>query len=138
MYLNVEIDKDCFLPSKAYPTDAGFDLKSPIDCVLKANKNVIINTGVHIQLPKNYAGLIVSKSGLNVKNNIISTGLIDEGYNGPIIIKLYNLGNEDYIIKRGDKISQIVIIKNDEFIIKEVDKIEGGERGENGFGSSGK
>ena len=138
MDLKVQIDEGCFLPSKAYSTNAGFDLKSPITYNLKAKDNIVIDTGVHIQLPNNYAALVVSKSGLNVKNNIISTGLIDEGYTGSIIIKLYNMGNSDYTIKRGDKISQIVIIKNDKFVIKEVNKIDGGKRGINGFGSSGK
>ena len=138
-FLNVQIDEGCFLPSQAYKNDAGFDLKSPYNYILKANNNIVINTGVHIQLPENYAALVVSKSGLNIKNNIISTGLIDEGYTGPIIIKLYNLGNTDYEIKRGDKISQIVIIRNDKFTIRETSEFSKiSERGDKGFGSSGK
>ena len=138
MDLNIKLDNNAFLPSKAYTTDAGFDLKSPFDCIVKKHDNIVINTGVHVQLPPGYAAVAVSKSGLNFKNDIVSTGLIDEGYTGPIMIKLYNHGNNDYEIKRGDKISQIVIIKNYEFNVKQIENINEGIRGEKGFGSSGK
>ena len=82
--------------------------------------------------------LIVSKSGLNVKYGITSTGLIDEGYTGAIRVRLYNKSPEDYQIHIGDKISQLVVIPVLYEPVEIVDAIEGGERGDNGFGSTGR
>lgn len=91
-----------------------------------------------MQIPYGFCGEIISKSGLNTKYGIISTGLIDCGYTGSIRVKLYNLSDERVIFKKGDKISQIVIkpIYTDRLTI--VDELEDTERGDNGFGSSGR
>lgn len=83
--------------------------------------------------------MLVSKSGLNVKHDITSTGLIDSGYQGSIRVKLYNNGDNDYTFKRGEKISQLVLlpILQEKFNLVE-DFNEKTDRGQNGFGSSGK
>lgn len=92
-----------------------------------------------MQLPKHTAGLIVSKSGLNVKHDITSTGLVDEAYTGSIRVKLYNHGPNDYRFEKGDKISQIMIIPVTETQELElVDSLEETERGDGGFGSTGR
>ena len=84
------------------------------------------------------AGFLKSKSGLNIKHDIISDGVIDVGYSGSIAVKLYNLGKKDYEVKRGDKISQLCI----EIVLtptpRQVDKLNEGERGTGGFGSTGR
>ena len=98
-----------------------------------------MHTGLHVQLPHGTAGLLVSKSGLNVKHGITSTGLIDEGYTGEIMVKLYNHSDSDYLVNAGDKISQLVVIPvlyEDIQFKNFLD--ENTERGDHGFGSSGK
>ena len=84
------------------------------------------------------AGFLKSKSGLNVKHGITSEGVIDESYRGSIVVKLYNHGKEDYQVKKGDKISQLVILPVLTPKLEAVDKLEDTERGDNGFGSSGR
>lgn len=81
----------------------------------------------------------MSKSGLNTHHDITSTGLIDEGYAGEIVVKLYNHGGYDYLVKAGDKITQLVILPCVYASVQIVDDLEqNSERGSNGFGSSGR
>ena len=84
------------------------------------------------------AGFLKSKSGLNVKHNLTSEGVIDMGYTGSIVVKLYNHGTADYHVKRGDKISQLVIVPVLTPTLEVVQELDETERGENGFGSSGR
>ena len=136
--MKVKLNKSAFAPERAHDTDAGLDLRSPFTTYIPAGKSRIIDTGVHIELPAGTAGLLVSKSGLNVTNGLTSTGLIDEGYTGSIIVKLYNHSSVGYRIIRGDKISQLVVVPVRYEPIEIVDELDGGERGENGFGSTGR
>ena len=137
--MKIKLDPGAYLPERAHPTDAGLDIKSPDQHIVPAGGSAVIHTGVHIQLPKNTAGLFVSKSGLNIKNGITSTGLIDEGYTGEIIVKLYNHTDASYYVAKGDKVSQLVIIPVVYEPVEAVDDLDGGtERGDNGFGSTGR
>lgn len=136
--MKIKLDAGAIAPTRAHDTDAGLDLYSPIEINIPSGWSRYINTGVHIQLPHGTAGLIVSKSGLNVKHGITSTGLIDEGYTGAIRVRLYNKSPEDYQIHIGDKISQLVVIPVLYEPVEIADSIEGGERGDNGFGSTGR
>lgn len=136
--MRISLDKGAFAPERAHPTDAGLDLRSPISIVVHAHDSVNIDTGVHVEIPNNNCGLVVSKSGLNCKFSILSTGLIDEGYDGQIRVKLYNHGDTDYFVDRGDKISQLVVLPVNYVDVELVDSIEGKERGSNGFGSTGR
>ena len=136
--MRIVIDKNAFMPTRAYETDAGLDLYSPIDITVPARGSAIIDTGVHIQLPKGTAGMIKSKSGLNVKHDITSEGVVDVGYVGSMVVKLYNNGDTDYHVQRGDKISQLVIVQIVTPHLMIVDKLDDSERGENGFGSTGR
>ena len=139
--MKIMLDKNAKMPTKAHDKDGGFDLYAPEGVFVPANGSAVIDTGVHIQLPPNTAGILISKSGLNVKNSITSTGLIDEGYTGSIRVKLYNHKGSAYMVNKGDKISQIVIVpivpmKNDDLEV--VEKFATTERGNNGFGSTGR
>lgn len=87
---------------------------------------------------KNTVGFIKSKSGLNVNHDIVSEGVIDVGYTGSIRVKLYNHGGYDYKVNKGDKISQLVILPILTPDLELVDELESTERGEGGFGSTGK
>lgn len=137
MSIQIKVSLNGYIPTKAHQEDAGFDLYTPVDFTVKARGSAVIDTEVCIRIPKGYCGLLVSKSGLNVKHDITSTGLIDSGYQGTIRVKLYNNGDIDYHFKRGEKISQIVIlpISTEMFALVE-DFGEKTERGTNGFGSS--
>lgn len=136
--LNVMLDEGAYMPERAHDTDGGLDLKSPIDCYIQPGGSAVIDTGVHVELPPNTTGEVVCKSGMNVNHGLICSGLVDEGYTGSIVVKLYNLGNEPYFIRTGDKIAQLVIRPVLYLTPVQVDKIEGGERGDNGFGSTGR
>lgn len=134
-----ELDEGAFEPTRAHSTDAGIDIRAKEDCVIDANGSGIFHTGVHVKLPKGTAGLFVSKSGLNVKHGLTSTGLIDEGYNGELVAKLYNHTNVPYEVKAGDKITQLVVIPVVYPEIKIVEDLnQFSERGNDGFGSSGR
>lgn len=136
--LLVQLDEGAYMPVREHSTDGGLDLKSPIDCYIQSGDAAAINTGVHVQLPPNTTGEVVCKSGLNVNHGLICSGLVDEGYSGSIVVKLYNLSKEPYYIKARDKIAQLVIRPVLYLTPAQVDKIQGGERGNNGFGSTGR
>lgn len=89
----VALDDGAYMPEYAhFGWDAGADLKSPVDVMIPANGSAVIDTGVHIDIPQGYAGFLKSKSGLNVKHDLTSEGVIDAGYTGSICVKLYNNG----------------------------------------------
>jgi dUTP pyrophosphatase len=97
-----------------------------------------IDTGVHIDIAPGLVGMLKSKSGLNVKFGITSEGVIDAGYTGSIVAKLYNHGESPVVFSAGDKITQLVLLPvyiPDELVV--VDSFEQTERGDNGFGSTG-
>lgn len=137
--MKVKLDDGAFAPTRAHETDAGLDIRATETQIVCAKDSAVFHTGVHVQLPKGTAGVLMSKSGLNVKRDIISTGLIDEGYTGEIIVKLQNLGGYDYRVERGDKISQLVIVPVLYEEVEQVDELtEDSERGNAGFGSTGR
>ena len=127
-----------YMPTRAHKTDAGLDIRAKDAQIVKAGDSAIFHTGLHVQLPRGTAGLLVSKSGLNVKHDITSTGLIDEGYTGEIIVKLFNHGKQDYRVNMGDKISQLVIIPVLYEEVFDVGELEETDRGNGGFGSTGR
>lgn len=137
MIIKVQLDDKAKIPTKAHKEDAGYDLYSPVCREIFPNDSVIIDTGVHVEIPEGYVGMLKSKSGLNIKHGITSEGVIDCGYSGSINVKLYNHSDSKYVVEKGDKITQLVImpIAQTELVIGSVN---GGERGENGFGSSGR
>lgn len=136
--MKIMLDNGAHMPERAHDTDAGIDIKAMGEHVIPAYGSRVIKTGVHVQLPHGYAGLFVSKSGLNVKQNVTSTGLIDEGYTGELIVKLYNHGRASYVVHDGDKITQLVIIPVAYEGLDVVDSLDASERGEGGFGSTGR
>lgn len=136
--MKIMIDNGAYMPTRAHSTDAGLDLYAKEGQIVPAKESATFDTGVHVQLPPGTAGLLVSKSGLNVKHDITSTGLIDEGYTGSIKVKLYNHGGYDYRVEAGDKISQLVILPVCSPELEVVESLEDTERGVGGFGSTGR
>lgn len=137
--MNIMLDEGAFVPTRAHYTDAGLDLKTPRAAYLFPHSSVTIDTGVHFEIPEGYWGKIESKSGLNINHSVVSLGgTIDSGYTGSVKVKLYNLSSEPYEFKRGDKIAQLVITPCVLDDCKEVDAFAETERGDNGFGSTGR
>lgn len=136
--MKIKLDPGAHMPTRAHPTDAGLDLYAREAQIVPAKESAIFDTGVHIELPIGSVGFIKSKSGLNVKHGITSEGVIDVGYTGSITVKLYNHSGFDYHVEAGDKISQLVILPIFAPHMKLVDELEETERGDNGFGSTGR
>lgn len=134
----IMVDKDCYKPETAHEADAGYDLRTPRDLVIPAHGSAVMDTGVHFQIPEGACGLLVSKSGLNVKFNLTSTGLIDSGYTGSVVAKLYNHGDKDKIFFKGDKITQIMFLPILKFKMELTEEFDETDRGTGGFGSTGK
>ena len=138
--LEVVLDDGARMPEKAHETDAGFDLFAPRDCDF-IDGECVIDTGVHIAIPRGYVGYIQGRSGLNMRNSIVCpTGTVDSGYTGSIKVKLYDCSSyiNHYDIKAGDKIAQLVIQPIATFGLVRVDSLEETERGDGGFGSTGR
>jgi len=136
--VKITLDEGAVMPQRAHKQDAGLDLFSREDRAILDGDSAVFDTGVHIELPPGTFGQLFSKSGLNVNYNIVSCGgTIDEGYTGSIHVKLYNLGKKPYMIRKGQKICQLVIMPCLRPDLEIVEKLEDTERGEKGFGSSG-
>ena len=138
--MKVMLDAGAYMPERAHDLDAGYDLRMPDgldEVTLYGGSAVIIDTGVHMAIPKGYVGFIKSKSGLNVKNDLTATGVVDAGYTGSIVVKLYNHGRYIKKFNSGDKLTQIVILPIFTPDLELVDSLEDTERGNNGFGSTG-
>lgn len=136
--MKIQLDNGAIMPTRAHATDAGLDLYARETQIVPAKESAVFDTGVHIELPDGTVGMLKSKSGLNVKHGITSEGVIDVGYTGSIRVKLYNHSGYDYTVNAGDKISQLVILPILTPDLELVDRLEERERGDNGFGSSGR
>lgn len=136
--MKIKVDMGGYVPSRAHNTDAGMDLRTPVAVTVPAHGSVVVDTKTHVELPQGCAGLIVSKSGLNVMHGITSAGLVDEGYTGSIRVRLYNHSDEAYTFEPGDKVTQLVVFPVVYVPLEVVDSIDGGERGSDGFGSTGR
>ena len=136
--MKVQLDRGAYMPERAYPTDAGADLRTPYRFILRAGEFKSIDTGVHIEVPEGYMAEVRSKSGLMTKSGIVTDGTVDSGFSGSIAVCLFNHSRMHREFEAGDKIAQLVIMKivSPEFI--QVEKVEGGDRGDSGFGSTGR
>lgn len=137
--MKVKLDEKAFAPESAHEDDGGYDLRTPIDFSISADSYAIVDTGVHMAIPKGYVGFLKSKSGLNVRDHLTGEGVIDSGFTGSIVVKLYHHGTYGRKqFKRGDKIIQIVILPIAKPPIEIVDELDETERGDGGFGSTGR
>ena len=137
--MKIMLDKGAYMPVRGHSTDAGMDLRTPVAFGIHPGHSATIDTGVHVEIMPGLVGMLKSKSGLNVKKGIVSEGVIDAGYTGSIVVKLYNHGYEDVWFEPGDKITQLVLMPvyiPDELLV--VDKFDETERGNGGFGSTGR
>ena len=155
--MKIKLDAGAILPTRAHKYDAGLDLYAPCDwsvpgCTMDAFAvdddgpisysvcigQATIDTGVHVQIPEGFVGMIKSKSGLNVKHGLTADGVIDSGYTGSIAVKLYNHTADPFQFRAGDKIAQLVIMPVWFPTLDITDDLEETERGDGGFGSTGR
>ena len=141
--MKIMLDKGARMPTRAHTWDAGLDLYAPEGtgsyAISPCGGSVTIDTGVHMQIPEGCVGFIKAKSGLNVKHGLTCTGVIDAHYTGSIAVKLYNHHPcLRYDVRPGDKIAQLVILKCELPELEIVDSLEETDRGDKGFGSTGR
>jgi dUTP pyrophosphatase len=133
-----KIHKDAKLPSYGHVGDAGLDLFSVMECVLKGGEVRAISTGLQVAIPDGYVGLIWDKSGISLKNVHRLAGVVDSGYRGEIKVVMSNLSTEAFSIEKGMKIAQMLIQPVVKVKVVDSGELDETSRGENGFGSTGK
>ena len=138
-YLNVKrISVTAKLPTRAYRHDAGLDLFSDLTWSLYPQTGKLYPTGIAIEIPPGYYGLTMDRSSFGIKNIHRFAGVIDSGWRGEIGVYLFNHSNKIKQVFRGDKIAQLIIQKVECWYVREVDELTNTERGEKGWGSSGR
>jgi dUTP pyrophosphatase len=134
------IHPDAVLPAYAHPSDAGMDVRSVDDLVIAPGRRALVHTGLVMALPPMYEAQVRPRSGLALKNGITvlnTPGTIDSGYRGEVGVILANFGEEDFVVRKGDKIAQIVIAPVTQPVIEETETVDETDRGAGGFGSTG-
>lgn len=134
---------DCadLLPARAHEDDAAFDLRSRADLTVPVGRSTLVPTGVFMEIPRNFEAQVRPRSGLALKHNITLTnspGTIDAGYRGEVGVIVFNHGPEPFPVRRGDRIAQMVIAELPEVEIACVSELSASDRGEGGFGSTGR
>ena len=135
------LNPNAIVPKYQTEEAAGFDLPSIEEKTIKAGERDVIKTGLAVALPKGYELQVRPRSGLALKNGITvlnTPGTVDSDYRGELMVILLNTSNEDFAVKKGDRIAQAVIkeILQADFAV--VDELDSTERGTGGFGSTGK
>ncbi|ACU97421.1 dUTP diphosphatase [Saccharomonospora viridis] len=135
------LDPDVAVPSYAHPGDAGADLVTTSDVRLAPGERAVVGTGVAIALPEGYAGFVHPRSGLAARvglSIVNAPGTIDSGYRGEIRVCLVNLDPvEPIVLRRGDRIAQLVVQKVEHAEFIEVERLDETVRGAGGYGSTG-
>lgn len=137
----VRLDPDLPLPSYARAGDAGADVMTTVDVTLAPGERALVPTGIAVALPEGYVALVHPRSGLAVRHglSIVNTpGTVDAGYRGEIKVLLINHdAAEPVVLRRGDRIAQLVIQRVERAVFVEVDRLPDSERGGGGYGSTG-
>ena len=142
MELKVKIKKlkeSAKLPTKAHVTDAGYDLYADSQSIDK-NYNMVYGTGIAVEIPKGYVGLVFPRSSIASTDIMLSNsvGVIDSGYRGEVMAKFKRVTGEFNTYKVGDRIAQLIIIPYPDVVFEEVKELSSSDRGEGGYGSSGR
>ncbi|OFY86747.1 MAG: deoxyuridine 5'-triphosphate nucleotidohydrolase [Bacteroidetes bacterium RIFCSPLOWO2_12_FULL_31_6] len=131
------------LPEYGTLASAGVDLRANLSesIILKPLERILVKTGLFIELPIGYEAQVRPRSGLAYKNGVTvlnTPGTIDADYRGEVGVILVNISNKDFTIENGERIAQLVIAKHEQAEWQLVEELEETERGEGGFGSTGK
>ena len=131
---------DDLFPAKAHEDDAAYDLRSRVDTVLPVRRSTLVPAGFKMELPTGFEAQIRPRSGLALKHDLMLTnspGTIDAGYRGEVGIIMYNGGEKEFEIRRGDRIAQMVICRLPEVKLVASEDLSTTDRGSGGFGSTG-
>lgn len=139
----LKIKTDEKTPAYATEHSAGIDLycKTDKEIIIKAKETVKIHTGLFVEIPEGYFGAVYPRSSTGVKKQLMlanTVGIIDSDYRGELMIFFYNYGEKDQTIENGDRLAQLVIQPYLKCEIKKVDELAVSERGDGGFGSTGR
>ena len=129
------------MPEYATPASAGVDLRASDGCVIPPGGRALVPTGLRIALPEGYEAQVRPRSGLALRHGVTlpnSPGTIDADYRGEIGVILMNLGQEPFIVEPGDRIAQMVVAPVARVAWSEAEALDATERGEGGFGSTGR
>jgi dUTP pyrophosphatase len=132
---------DAVLPARSRAGDAGYDLRCVEPFVLRPGERALVPTGLAVAIPRGVAGLVLPRSGLAQRHGVTcanSPGLVDPNYRGELRVVLVNLGRETYRGHAGDRIAQLLLVPFWAPELRVVDELPGSERGDAGFGSSGR
>lgn len=133
-----KISEFATLPTKGSKLAAGYDLYAAHDHIIKARGKEMVKTDLQIALPSGTYGRVAPRSGLAWKHSIdVGAGVIDQDYRGPLNVILFNFGDQDFEVKRGDRVAQLICEKIEYTDIEEATDLDNTDRGANGFGSTG-
>jgi dUTP pyrophosphatase len=135
------LDSGVPLPSYARPDDAGLDLCAASPVTLPPGGRALVPTGIAVAVPRGYAGLVLPRSGLALRQGVTvlnGPGLIDSGYRGEVKVLLINHDAQPATFERGERIAQLVLQRVEQAEVVEVDELPPTERGSGGFGSTGR
>ncbi|GBL95727.1 Deoxyuridine 5'-triphosphate nucleotidohydrolase [Araneus ventricosus] len=134
-----KLSSNAKIPTKGSKLAAGYDLYSAYDYVVPPKGKVLAMTDIQVQIPPGHYGRVAPRSGLAVKNFIdVGAGVVDEDYRGNLGVVLFNFGSQEFKVNKGDRIAQFICEKISYPELEEVDSLDGTERGDGGFGSTGK
>lgn len=134
----LKIDKDVPLPNYAKSGDAGLDLYSAEEVMLRPRERYGVKTGIKMEIPQGYVGLIWDKSGVALNSGVKTmAGVVDSGYRGEVQAVLINLSDQDFHIKKYSKVAQMLVKKVEQADIEVVDCLSETDRGDGAFGSTG-
>jgi len=138
----VVLNDDLPLPAYARPGDAGLDLLAAADITIEPGGRALIPTGIAVAIPEGYAGFVHARSGRALSEGLAmanAPGLIDSGYRGELRVVAVNLDpREPIYVKRGEKVAQLVVQRVERVVLEPVESLPPSERGEGGFGHSGR
>lgn len=134
-----KLNENAVVPTKAHPTDAGFDLVASATTIIPSHSRALIPTDIAMAIPKGYYGMVVGRSGNTIKRGLVGqTGVVDAGYRNGIGIMAFNLTDTDITIEQGERAGQIVLTPILVCELEEADELSTTDRGTGGYGSSGK
>ena len=139
MSLEIRVSGKGDLPAYGSEGAAGADLRAAEDVILAPGARVAVATGVHVEIPPGYVGLVWPRSGLAVRHGLDTlAGVIDSDYRGEVRVVLVNHGAEAVTLARGDRIAQLLVQRVERAVFTRADNLVESERGQGGFGSTGR
>jgi len=137
-YINIALDEGAFMPERGLPDDAGLDLASPSTVLVEGGGRILVDTGVHVEIPRGYVGILTGRSSMSAQDWECVQGTIDAGYTGSIKVLLRNRRPISRALVEGSKIAQLILVPCITPEIRQVDRLQETARGDGGFGSTGR